>query len=103
MFASVGHGLPPANQKLKRLRNKRSRLNSAVTRVKERPGFPSFLEELDEHKIAQRSIDIGPPPPRVIFRNFLSHDCSFTLIGGLRDSLQRQVRQVASPPVTSPL
>src|SRR6476660_10646955 len=28
MFASLGHGLPPANQKLKRLRNKRSRINS---------------------------------------------------------------------------
>src|SRR5215217_6201418 len=28
MFASLGHGLPPANQKLKKLRNKTSRLNS---------------------------------------------------------------------------
>jgi hypothetical protein len=46
MFASLGHGLPPANQKLKRLRNKTARLNSAVTRVKERPGFPSFCEQV---------------------------------------------------------
>jgi ketosteroid isomerase-like protein len=40
MFTSLGYGLPPANQKLKELRNKRSRLN-----------FESFLEGMDEHNI----------------------------------------------------